>query len=74
MYRIRKPSRIKYEWVDLNDGLLSGELCRNSFLAPFIIGTEPKIIPEERKKCRVNKDSYPSKLIKKIKRTLDIKG
>tara|TARA_B100001013_G_scaffold202871_1_gene122914 strand:- start:378 stop:2669 length:2292 start_codon:yes stop_codon:yes gene_type:complete len=71
---IRKPSRIKYEWVDLNDGLLSGELCKNSFLAPFIIGTEPKIIPEERKKCRVNKDSYPSKIFKKIKRTLDIKG
>ena len=71
---IRKPSRIRYEWVDLNDGLLSGELCKNSFLAPFIIGTEPNIIPEERKKCRVNKDSYPSKLIKKIKRTLDIKG
>ena len=52
---LRTPSRIEYEWVDINDGLLSGKECRNSFLAPFIRGTQPKVIPEERKKCRVSR-------------------
>lgn len=63
----RKPSRIEYEWVDINDGLLSGQECKNSFLAPFIKGTQPKVIPEERKKCRVSKTLTPLKIIKKIK-------
>ena len=67
----RKPSRIEYEWVDLNDGLLSGRDCKNSFLAPFIKGTQPKIIPENRKKCRVRENSYPSMIINKIKKTVD---
>ena len=50
----RKPSRIEYEWVDINDGLLSGKDCQGSFLAPFIKGTKPIITPNERKRCRVN--------------------
>ena len=44
-------SRIKYVWTDKNDGLLSGEKCKNSLLVPFIIGTEPNTIPSVRNNC-----------------------
>ena len=64
---VRKPSRIKYEWVDHGDGLLSGEKCIGSLLIPFISGTEPTFLPENRKKCRINEESYASKVVKKIK-------
>jgi len=64
---VRKPSRIKYEWVDHGDGLLSGEKCKGSLLIPFISGTEPTFLPDNRKKCRINEESYASKVVKKIK-------
>ena len=44
-------SRIKYIWTDMQDGLLSGQKCKNSLLVPFIKGTEPKSIPNVRRKC-----------------------
>ena len=44
-------SRIKYVWTDMQDGLLSGKKCKNSLLVPFIQGTEPKSIPNVRRKC-----------------------
>ena len=44
-------SRIKYIWTDMQDGLLSGQKCKNSLLVPFIRGTEPKSIPNVRRKC-----------------------
>ena len=67
----RKPSRIEYEWIDVNDGLLSGKGCEGSFFAPFVSGTQPKVIPEERKKCRVNRVTYSSKILNKIKEAID---
>ena len=66
----RKPSRIEYEWVDINDGLLSGKDCAGSFLAPFIKGTKPKVIPVERKQCRVNENSNSSKVLSKIRKAI----
>ena len=68
---LRTPSRIEYEWVDINDGLLSDKECRNSFLAPFIRGTQPKVVSEERKKCRVSRKISPSKIISKIREVID---
>ena len=35
----------------MQDGLLSGQKCKNSLLVPFIRGTEPKSIPNVRRKC-----------------------
>ena len=64
---VRKPSKIKYEWVDHGDGLLSGEKCKGYLLIPFISGTEPTFLPDNRKKCRINEESYASKVVKKIK-------
>jgi len=72
-YEVRKPSRIKYEWVDAKDGLLSGQRCKGSIFIPFIEGTEPEIIPQNRKKCRINKESYTSKVINKIKEAIEAK-
>ncbi len=72
-YEVRKPSRIKYEWVDAKDGLLSSQRCKGSIFIPFIEGTEPKIIPQNRKKCRINKESYTSKVINKIKEAIEAK-
>ena len=68
---LRTPSRIEYEWVDINDGLLSDKECRNSFLAPFIRGTQTKVVSEERKKCRVSRKISPSKIISKIREVID---
>ena len=66
-YEVRKPSRIRYEWVDTKDGLLSGERCKGSILIPFVEGTEPEMIPQNRKKCRISEESYTAKVLNKIK-------
>ncbi len=72
-YEVRKPSRIRYEWVDAKDGLLSGESCKGSILIPFVEGTEPEMIPQNRKKCRISEESYTSKVINKIKEAIEVK-
>ena len=72
-YEVRKPSRIRYEWVDAKDGLLSGERCKGSILIPFVEGTEPEMIPQNRKKCRISEESYTSKVINKIKEAIEVK-
>ena len=72
-HEVRKPSKIRYEWVDVKDGLLSGERCKGSIFIPFVKGTEPEIIPQNRKKCRISEESYTSKVINKIKETIEIK-
>ena len=72
-YEVRKPSRIRYEWVDAKDGLLSGESCKGSILIPFVEGTEPEMIPQNRKKCRISEESYTSKVLNKIKEAIEVK-
>jgi len=72
-YEIRKPSRIRYEWVDAKDGLLSGESCKGSILIPFVEGTEPEMIPQNRKKCRISEESYTAKVLNKIKEAIEVK-
>lgn len=72
-YEVRKPSRIRYEWVDTKDGLLSGERCRGSILIPFVEGTEPEMIPQNRKKCRISEESYTAKVLIKIKEAIEVK-
>ena len=72
-YEVRKPSRIRYEWVDTKDGLLSGERCKGSILIPFVEGTEPEMIPQNRKKCRISEESYTAKVLNKIKEAIDVK-
>ena len=52
------PERINYQWVDKDDGKLSGKRCKNSIIVPFINGTEPKDTPNIRKSCRTNKDIF----------------
>jgi hypothetical protein len=52
---------------------LSGQKCKGSIFIPFIEGTEPEIIPQNRKKCRINKESYSSKVINKIKEAIEAK-
>ena len=72
-YEVRKPSRIRYEWVDAKDGLLSGERCKGSILIPFVEGTEPDMIPQNRKKCRISEESYTTKVLNKIKEAIEVK-
>lgn len=72
-YEVRKPSRIRYEWVDTKDGLLSGERCKRSILIPFVEGTEPEMIPQNRKKCRISEESYTAKVLNKIKEAIEVK-
>lgn len=72
-YEVRKPSRIRYEWVDTKDGLLSGERCKGSILIPFVEGTEPEMIPQNRKKCRISEESYTTKVLNKIKEAIEVK-
>ena len=72
-YEVRKPSRIRYEWVDTKDGLLSGESCKGSILIPFVEGTEPEMIPQNRKKCRISEESYTTKVLNKIKEAIEVK-
>ena len=71
-YEVRKPSRIRYEWVDVKDGLLSGESCKGSILIPFVEGTEPEMIPQNRKKCRISEESYTTKVLNKIKEAIEV--
>ena len=59
--------RINYEWVDLKDGLLSGEKCNNAIKVPYIRGTEPKTIPSSRRKCRKSEDTYTSDILEKLR-------
>ena len=72
-YEVRKPSRIRYEWVDAKDGLLSGKRCKRSILIPFVEGTEPEMIPQNRKKCRISDESYTAKVLNKIKEAIEVK-
>lgn len=72
-YEVRKPSRIRYEWVDAKDGLLSGKRCKRSILIPFVEGTEPEMIPQNRKKCRISEESYTAKVLNKIKEAIEVK-
>ena len=72
-YEVRKPSRIRYEWVDTKDGLLSGKRCKGSILIPFVEGTEPEMIPQNRKKCRISEESYTAKVLNKIKEAIEVK-
>ena len=72
-YEVRKPSRIRYEWVDAKEGLLSGESCKGSILIPFVEGTEPEMIPQNRKKCRISEESYTTKVLNKIKEAIEVK-
>ena len=72
-YEVRKPSRIRYEWVDTKDGLLSGERCKGSIHIPFVEGTEPEMIPQNRKKCRISEESYTAKVLNKIKEAIEVK-
>ena len=72
-YEVRKPSRIRYEWRDTKDGLLSGERCKGSILIPFVEGTEPEMIPQNRKKCRISEESYTAKVLNKIKEAIEVK-
>ena len=59
--------RIVYLWTDMNDGLLSGKKCKNSLLVPFIEGTEPKLIPNVRKKCAEKIKSREDTVMDKLK-------
>ena len=52
------PQRINYQWVDKEDGNLSGKRCKNSILVPYINGTEPQDIPNLRKNCRTKNDIF----------------
>ena len=64
-------SRIKYVWTDKNDGLLSGEKCKNSLLVPFIIGTEPNTIPSVRNKCASRPKKDQSDVMQKLKKVFE---
>ena len=59
--------RINYEWVDLKDGLLSGEKCNNAIKVPYIRGTEPKTTPNSRRKCRKSEDSHTLDILEKLR-------
>ena len=65
--RSRELARIKYEWVDLDDGLLSGQKCKNSIKVPFIRGSAPQKLPFERKKCRVKEKKQTKNIIEQIR-------
>jgi len=64
-------SRIEYFWTDLQDGLLSGEKCKNSLLVPFIKGTEPKIVPDVRKKCSNKSRRAAESVLDKLKEVFE---
>ena len=63
--------RIEYVWTDLKDGLRSGAKCKNSLLVPFIRGTEPKIIPDTRRKCSVAKERRGDGVLDKLKEVFE---
>ena len=66
--KIKKFSRVNYEWVDMKDGLLSGKKCKNSILIPFLSGTEPKELPKERKKCRSLTKAKSPEVLEKLRK------
>ena len=59
--------RIQYVWTDMKDGLRSGEKCDNSLLVPFIKGTEPKFVPDVRKKCATRGKTPRESVMDKLK-------
>ena len=63
--------RIQYVWTDINDGKLSGPKCKNSIFTPFIIGTEPKNIPEVRRRCGSSLEDESSSVVKKLKQVFE---
>tara|TARA_B100001175_G_scaffold316198_1_gene329502 strand:+ start:1107 stop:3404 length:2298 start_codon:yes stop_codon:yes gene_type:complete len=63
--------RIKYIWTDKKDGLVSGEKCKNSILVPFIIGTEPNIIPSVRNRCASKSNRKQSDVMQKLKKVFE---
>ena len=63
--------RIEYVWTDMKDGLLSGEKCKNSLLVPFIKGTEPKTIPDVRRKCSTKKKIVSDSVMDKLKEVFE---
>ena len=64
-------SRIRYVWTDKQDGLVSGEKCKNSLLVPFIIGTEPNRIPFVRNKCASKPKRNKSDVMEKLKKVFE---
>ncbi|MDG2061736.1 MAG: penicillin-binding protein 1B [SAR86 cluster bacterium] len=65
------PKRIKYLWVNIKDGLLSGENCKNSVYMPFISGFEPKRVSLKSKNCMNVLMPYKTKIYKKINKIMD---
>ena len=63
--------RIQYVWTDLEDGLKSGEKCKNSLLVPFIKGTEPTLVPESRKRCSGRGKMSENSVIDKLKQIFE---
>tara|TARA_B100001123_G_scaffold142056_1_gene165011 strand:- start:6399 stop:8690 length:2292 start_codon:yes stop_codon:yes gene_type:complete len=70
---VREPFRIGYEWIDRNDGLLSGENCKNSLFVPFVDGTQPSSLPEKRRRCGTSSKSKRPKVFEKIKDAIDLR-
>ena len=67
----RELARINNEWVDLKDGLLSGQDCKNSISVPFIKGSEPLVTPDARKKCRVKEKIPENSIMDKVRKILE---
>ena len=55
----------------MKDGLLSGKKCKNSLLVPFIKGTEPKTIPDVRRKCSTKKKIFSDSVMDKLKEVFE---
>ena len=62
------PNKIRYDWVNLEDGLLSGKECNNSVYMPFIKGFEPQVISPKAKNCRILERSYKTDFVEKVKK------
>ena len=67
----RELARINNEWVDLKDGLLSGQDCKNSISIPIIKGSEPLVTPDARKKCRVKEKIPENSIMDKVRKILE---
>ena len=63
--------RIEYFWTDMQDGQLSGEKCKNSLFVPFIIGTEPKTVPDVRRKCSNKTKNSEESVLDKLKEVFE---
>ena len=66
--RVAIPQRVKYQWVDLDDGLLSGKQCPNSIFMPFITGFIPEEVSSRSKNCRISNMSYRKEIYQKVKK------